>query len=291
MTEARTNLTGAYRFTSLARPIDPAYLTNRALLIVLPLAGLLSAGLASVGAIDGSPVSAALSGVLTAFAAWALTRELAPDFNDAAFVALAIAWFIYIALGAQLVLLLFVALLLVRLVNRSTGLPWRPLDTLGVLGFCTWAAISTQQPLILLVTSLAFALDAVLEEPLRRHCLAAAACLPVFIWMLTGEADLIAGDLTVRDWSLLGVFALGIFLVVKKNPGPVSYCDVAPERLDRVRVNAGLIVGGLLAVQAVLTNGRSAWLETPIWACIIAVLLSFVARGGRSELLLRRDEQ
>lgn len=291
MTEARTNLTGAYRFTSLARPIDPAYLTNRALLIVLPLAGLLSAGLASVGAIDGSPVSAAFSGVLSAFAAWALTRELAPDFNDAAFVALAIAWFINIALGAQLVLLLFVALLLVRVVNRSTGLPWRPLDTLGVLGFCTWAAISTQQPLILLITSLAFALDAVLEEPLRRHYLAAAACLPVFIWMLLGEADLIAGDLTVRDWSLLGVFGLGIVLVVKKNPGPVSYCDVAPERLDRVRVNAGLIVGGLLAAQALLANGRAAWLETPIWACIIAVLLSFVARGGRSELLLRKDEQ
>lgn len=291
MTEARTNLTGAYRFTSLARPIDPAYLTNRALLIVLPLVGLLSAGLASVQDIGVGPLSAALSGVLSAFAAWALTRELAPDFSGAAFVALAFAWIINVALGSRLVLLLFVAMLLIRMVNRSTGLPWRPLDTLGVLGFCGWAAISTQQPLILLIASLAFLLDAVLGEPLRRHYLAAAACLPVFIWMLLGDADLIAGDLTVGDWSLLGAFTLGIVLIVKKHPEPVSYCDIAPERLDRVRVNAGLIVGWLLAVQAVLTNGRSAWLETPIWACIIAVLLSFVARGGRRGLLLRKAEQ
>jgi len=281
VTEARTNLAGAYRLTSLARPIDPAYLTNRALLIVLPLAGLLSAGLASAQYIDGGPLSAAFSGVLAAFAAWALTRELAPDLNGAAFVALAFAWISNVALGSRLVLLLFVALLLVRMVNRSTGLPWRPLDTLGVLGFCAWAAISTQQPLILLIASLAFALDAVLEEPLRRHYLAAAACLPVLIWMLLGDANLVASDLTAGDWSLLGASALGIVLIVKKSPEPVSYCDIAPERLDRLRVNAGLIVGWLLAVQALLTNGRSAWLETPIWACIIAVLLSFVARQAK----------
>jgi len=281
VTEARANLTGIYRFTSIARPIDPAYLTNRALLIVLPVVGLLSAGLAFVHDMGSVPLSAAFSGALVAFAAWALTRELAPDYNGAAFVALAFAWIIDVAFGARLVLLLFVALLLVRMVNRSTGQPWRPIDTLGVLGFCTWAAISTQQPLILLITSLAFALDAVLEDPLRRHYLAAAACLAAFVWMLLGDTDLIAGDLTLRDWSLIGAFALGIVLFVTKNPDPVSYCDIWPERLDRVRVNAGLIVGWLLAVQAILTNGRSAWFETPIWACIIAVLLSFVARQAK----------
>ncbi len=281
MAEARNRLTGVYRFTSIARPIDPAYLTNRALLIILPVAGLLSAGLASVHDTGVGPLSAALSGVLTALVAWALTRELAPDYNGAAFVALAFAWFMNVALGARLVLLLFVALLLARIVNRTTGLPSRPLDTLGIFGFCAWAAISTQQPLILLVMALAFALDATLAEPPRRHYLAAVACLPVFAWMPIGNTDLVADDLTVRDWSMIGAIALGVFLFVKMNPKPVSYCDTSPERLDRVRVNAGLIVGFLLAVQALLTDGRSAWLATPIWACMIAVLLSFVARRAR----------
>ncbi len=281
MAEARTRLTGVYRFTSIARPIDPAYLTNRALLIILPVAGLLSAGLASVHGTGVGPVSAALSGVLTALVAWALTRELAPDYNGAAFVALAFAWFMNVALGARLVLLLFVALLLARMVNRTTGLPSRLLDTLGIFGFCTWAAISTQQPLILVIVSVAFALDAALENPLRRHYVAAVACLPVFAWMPLGGTDLVAGDLTVRDWSMIGAVALGLAVFVKKSPEPVSYCDTSPERLDRVRVNAGLIVGFLLAVQALLTNGRSAWLETPIWACMIAVLLSFVARQAK----------
>ena len=278
MAEARAKLTGIYRFTSIARPIDPAYLTNRALLIVLPVVGLFGAGLAFVQDTGGNLLSAALSAVLVVFAAWALTRELAPDYSGAAFVALAFAWVANIAFGTRLVLLPFVALVLVRVVNRSTGLPLRPLDTLGVLGFCAWAAIDMEQPLILVVATLAFLLDAILEKPLRRHYLPAAVCLLIFFWMLPGDKGLIDSDLSFRDWSLIGASALGIILFVTMNPEPVSYCDISPDRLDPMRVNAGVIVGWLLAVQALLSNGRSAWLETPIWACMMALLLSLVVR-------------
>lgn len=278
MADTRPDLKGLYRFTSLARPIDPAYLTNRALLTVLPILALLSAGLAAVHDMESGPVTAAFNGALVAFAAWALTRELAPDYNSAAFAALAFAWALNLAFGTRAVLLLFVALVLVRVVNRSTGLPWRLLDTVGTLGFCAWAATSMQQPFILLVASLAFFLDAQLKEPLRRHYLAASASLAVFVWMLLGDTQVIAGDLSARDWSLLAASAIAVILFVTMNSEPVSYCDTAPQRLDRVRVSAGFIVGWLMAAQALLTTGSSAWLETPVWACMIALLLSFVAR-------------
>lgn len=281
MAEQTPDLSGIQRFTSMSRPIDPAYLSNRALLIVLPLLALVSAGLASVRDTGGGPLTAAFSGALVGFAAWVLTRELAPDYDASAFVALTLAWVGNVAFGVNLVLLLFVALLLVRIVNRSTGLPSRPFDTLAILGFCIWAAISTQQPLVLLVASAAFALDAALENPLRHHYLAAAACLSAFIWMLLGDTKLIADDLTTWDWAWIAMLAGGIYLVVSRSPAPVSYCDASPDRLDRVRVNAGLVVGFLLAVQALLTNGPSAWLETPIWVCIFAVLLSFVIRHAK----------
>ena len=281
MTEPTPKLSGMYRFTSIARPIDPAYLTNRALLVVLPLLMLLNAGLASPYDIGSGPMSAALNGALVAFAAWALTRELAPDYNAAAFVALVLAWIANVTLGTTQVLLVFVALLLVRLVNRSTGPRWRVLDTLGVLGFCIWAAVNTQQPLILVVAAGAFTLDAALRDPLRRHYIAAAVCIAAFAWMLLSDVRLTAGDLIAWDWGLVGVIAGGIALIVARSPDPVSYCDTSPDRLDRVRVNAGLITGWLLAVQSLITNGRSAWLETPIWVCMVAVLFSFAARMAK----------
>ena len=281
MTEPTPKLSGMYRFTSIARPIDPAYITNRALLIVLPLLMLVNAGLASFHDIGTSPLSAAFSGALVAFAAWALTRELAPDYNGAAFIALVLAWIANVALGTTSVLLVFVALLLVRLVNRSTGPRWRALDTLGVLGFSIWAAVDTQQPLILVIAAGAFILDATLSDPLRRHYFAAAACIAAFIWMLLGDVRLLASDLTAGDWVLVGVFAGGVILTAAASPKPVSYCDTSPDRLDRVRVNAGLITGWLFAVQALVTNGRSAWLETPIWVCLFAVLFAFAARMAK----------
>jgi Ca2+/H+ antiporter len=92
-----------------------------------------------------------------------------------------------------------------------------------------------------------------------------------------------AVDLTARDWVLIGLSAGGLVLFGKKNPGPVSYCDTSPVPLDRMRVNAGLIVVWLLAVQALLTDGRSTWLQTPVWICIFAVLILFVIRLAKGQ--------
>ena len=100
----------------------------------------------------------------------------------------------------------------------------------------------------------------------------------VLAWMLPGDARLIAADLAAWDWVLIAAFASGIILVAATSPEPVSYCDTSPDRLDRARVNAGLVTGWLAAVQALVTDGASAWLETPIWVCMIAVLVSSAER-------------
>ena len=280
---SRNSSAGIHRFTSLARPIDPAYLSNRALLIILPLLAILSAGLASIQFYDSSSLSAAFSGALVGFVAWALTRELATDHNSDAFVALALAWVGSVVFGMDQVLLVFVGLLLVRIVNRSTGLASRPFDTLSVLGLCTWAAHNTQNPMILLVASVAFALDATLRDPLRHHYIAAVVCLAVFVWMLFSGLTSTSGELTARDWALIGISAGGLIVLGKTNPEPVSYCDTAPVPLGRTRVTAGLAVAWLLGVQALLADGGSAWLQTPLWICIFIVLLLSVTRLAKRQ--------
>ena len=83
-----SELGGLYRFTSLYRPIDPAYLTNRALIHLLPVIALISGVDTALTEPDLSPFFPALQTVLVCFVSWALTRELAPDYSSAAFVAL-----------------------------------------------------------------------------------------------------------------------------------------------------------------------------------------------------------
>lgn len=278
MSEPARKPSDVYRYTSIARPVDPRYSTNRALLILLPLLALASAGLGVFIELDRGAVSLALGTLLAGFAAWALTRELAPDDDAAAFVALALSWPAYLFFRTGSVLLPFVALFLVRIVNRSTGVPARMLDTVAILGFCIWAAISLEQNLILLIAAAAFSLNATLREPQHYQFLAAAVCLGVFGWLLADGASLVSGYLTARDWSIVAIVAAAILLVIRENGEPHSVCDAHAQPLDASRVNAGLAIGFLLAVQALVTDGRAAWLETPIWACLIAVPVSMLAR-------------
>ncbi len=270
--------TGVYRFTSIARPIDPSYLTNKALLYILPVVALVNALLAVVTDLGVAPLTSALNGVLVALVAWALTRELAPDFVEAAFVALVIAWLANLAFGTSQVLPVFATIVLLRVVNRSTGLPLTWFDTVSVFGFCSYMAMQAQQPIVVLVLALVFVLDAVLEHPLRRHFLAAVVCLPVFAWMVYANSGFDMAQLTDRDWLMIGFFVLGAGLLVATSEEPISYADTSYTRLHKARVNAGVLVGLLMGLQALVSAGPVAWFETPIWMCLAAVLMSLVGR-------------
>ena len=272
---SRDPLPGIYRFTSIARPVDPAYPTNRALLFILPAIALVNAAVAWLTDIGGSPAGSALSGLLVGFASWALTRELAPDDDAAAFLALSIAWPTALLLGADAVLLVFVALFLVRIVNRSTGLAARPFDTLSVLGLSIWASYSLEQPWLLPVAALAFALDAGFKDGRRVHYLAAVMCLVAIAW--PGFEQLTPRFAPGNDWLWFAAIVAACGLVMIGTRAPVAICDVGPERLQAARVNAGLAIGLLVGAQQLASVGAAAWVSTPLFACLVAVPISTAA--------------
>lgn len=273
--ERRPAPLGIYRFTSIARPVDPAYPTNRALLFVLPALALVSAGIAWLTEIGDSPAGAAFSSLLVAFASWALTRELAPDDDAAAFLALAIAWPAALLLGADSVLLVFVALFLIRIVNRSTGLACRPFDTISVLGLSIFASYSLEQPLLLLVAAVAFGLDAWLRDGHRLHYAAAAVCAGAFAWFAFGRLS--TNLAPAADWLWFAAIAAACGVVMFTTRSPESVCDVYSERLHAARVNAGLGIGLLVGAEQLASIGSSAWVSTPLFACLIAVPISAAA--------------
>jgi len=84
---------GLYRFTSIGRPLDPRYPTNRAVQVLMPIAALVGGGVAWFGGVDAKGIAfAALGGLLVVFGCWALGRELAPDDNPGAFIGMAFAF-------------------------------------------------------------------------------------------------------------------------------------------------------------------------------------------------------
>jgi hypothetical protein len=273
-----------YRITSIGRPLDPAYRTNRAVLLLLPLAGAVASAVAAMrGAGFLEIFIAGLVGVAVALGSWALARELAPDDDPAAFLSMAYAYAAFLALGPPSLLLLFTGLLLVRIVNRSTGLPARIGDSVIVCALTLWTVHATQSPLLGLVGALAFGFDAVLPDRLRRQWFFAGLCLGAGLWRFvlgSGLDDLTLLGLGTSYWlaAVIGVVYLVAYL---RTRSVASVGDVTGTKLSVARVRAGMAIGLLVPVQAFVAG--PAVLSSALWATLAGVGVGSVIRLVRRE--------
>lgn len=256
-----------YQYTSIGRPLDPSFPTNRAVLVLIPIAAVL--GAATDWYRHADPVLALQQGVLlalVAFVSWALARELDPDDNAAAFISLGSGLLVSLVLGSPGVLIAFVTLGLVRIVNRSTGLTARRADSIVLMILSIVVIYVTGSPLFGAVAALAFILDGSLKDPLRQQWVFGLICLGATIVYMV-DHDISPGQARVPDtlfeWlSLLFllIFALNILLTRKVH----SKGDVNHRRLDAKRVRGGMAVGLFAAFQGIN--------DLPEVAVIVAVI-------------------
>ena len=273
------------RWTSIGRPVDPAWPTNRAILIVALASGA-GAALAQALVAGGSLSASLVKGAVVAgavFLAWALARELDPDHDLAAFVAavavLPVAWISGPPSFGSLILLL----LSLRIVNRTVGPPARPLDTIAILGLAGWVAWSGDW-IGCFVLFLALLLDGSVGVAHRTHLAAAGAALA-----LTGVAAGRSGfppEVTGGSWITL--FALLLLLpflrVIRRSIEPRTLSDVGAKPLDGRRVRLAQALGLLAVVLAVALQGKQGLMDmSPAWAALAGCGLYAIATGtGRS---------
>lgn len=245
---------GIYRFSSIGRPLQPEYPSNRAVLLLLPVAAVIGAAMAwydGAGATDMLRAGALTA--LTAFGAWALARELDPDHNGAAFIAMAFGLLAAVFVDEPGILVLFVTLGLVRMVNRSTGLAARMSDSVILLLLTTVVIYTTNSPLFGLAAGFAFMLDGNLREPLRSQWIFGLISMGATVVYLVDHgmgADLLAAPKSLYGWLallFLLIFALNALLLKSVQ----STGDCSDEPLGPGRVRAGMAVGLLAALQGI----------------------------------------
>jgi hypothetical protein len=271
-----------YQYTSIGRPLDPAWPTNKAVLVLLPIAAVLGAALA--WAEDGTlseVLLRALNVALVLFVAWALARELDPDDQSVAFISLAAGVLVAVVIDSPGVLAAFATLGLIRIVNRSTGLAARKTDSVALVLLSIAVIYWTRSPLFGGVAALAFLLDGSLKDPLRHQWAFALLCVgATVVYMVDHDIGLghPAAPDSLFEWlSVLFLLMFALDVVLTRTIR--SRGDVNNRALDLSRVRGGMVVGLLAALQGI---GRPEGVAV-IVAAIAGICIGMAFRKGFRE--------
>ncbi|MBO6798156.1 hypothetical protein [Maricaulis sp.] len=270
-----------YRVSSISRPLDARYGSNRAVLMLLPLILIATAGWRmSTGESLMAAGFTGLGAMFAAFLIWALGRELDPDRNPGAFIAMAaVVPLVWLGNDLSLWTLAFV-LMAVRVVNRTVGNPVKLGDMAVVLILAGLAVFRDGYSEMGYVAGLALALDAFLDRKRTLNLVGAMIAVAFSMWNLIElEGDLRALLLSAVEgmpqmmlYAALGILALGVvhaLLLGRIN----SVGDATEEPLSGLRVRGGILIAALAGL-AVLTEGEAGLMAgLGLYAAIAGVVL------------------
>jgi hypothetical protein len=261
--------------TATVRPIDPSYPTNRAiaaLTMAVIVGGIVLQLILGAELTQGA--SWGISAGLAVFLAWALGRELDPDHDLSAFVAAGLALVGLLLFDLPNLMALFWILLLLRMVNRTTGLPARILDSLLILGFGSW--LTWQRSWIYgLMTGLAFFLDSRLSPPHRRHLFFAGIALLAMVILYSVSGGM-PGEGKPSLLAILAVSGMSVLFVpvIVASHQLSTVGDATGEPLNPRRVQAVQVIALLTGLQIVLWDGDPGVVQLmPVWATVLGVAL------------------
>lgn len=272
------------RFTSIGRPLDFSFPGN---LIITIFSGAVFVGGTVFGLVTGSTLGKALlyglGSAASVFIAWAVTRELDPDYGFTGLVAALFAVVGIYFFGMPNFFLLFWFLLSTRIVNRTAGPKPTVIDSIIILLLSLYCVYSLHWVIGYFAAAF-FAADAVFEPKNRRSFIfsgiSAAAGTAGVIIRINGSSN--SGVIQLPYLITLGVISVLFALVIFTSGKINSQSDIGGEPLHPLRVQAAQFLG--LAFVVVIT-----WIVHPVALSIASPLWAALAAAGisRPVILIR----
>lgn len=267
-----------YSYSSLARPLDPKFRTNLAVIILAPLGGIAVAiylYLTNIMGI-GDTVLLAIEAMFVAFLAWALGRELDPDINQSAFVAMALA-LVAVALGYNTSILNIAAVLFaVRIVNRTVGNPLKLIDLIMMGLFAAGLAVLGAPWWTCFLIAAALTIDTVFDQTQGNNLMAAGVAFiaGLYAMAMNGAPHPENAVLIERGWLVAATVVGGLFLLmIFTTPEPQSCCDVRlDEKLQKRRIQAGMALALVGAIACLFGGPPQMFATLPVWAALAGVV-------------------
>ncbi len=263
--------------TGIGRPIDPSYPSNRFVLVATLVAGgigsiweVVAAGSFGLGAFFGAGIRAGG----TVFIAWAIAREIDPDRQTAAVVAVPIALLALLA-GPPWLATIAAVMLAGRVAIRTTGVPPTRIDLLVLVGLAAYLGSAPWGIIGALCIGVALFADTLLPRPahnLNRAAAIAAVLACVAVTMLIGEWPSWEQP-SFGQWTLLGLGVLAAALLPVEEPR--SRTDIRDDPLHHGRLRAARLLALITGVAyAGFAGGPGIAGLAAVWAAFIGAALA-----------------
>jgi len=267
--------------TTVGRPIDLRYPTNRAIAVgsLLVMFGAVILQRAAGGTWTESTLWGTQAG-LSVFLAWALCRELDPDHNGSAFLAAGLCLGGLVLWGLPRLMVVFWLIVVLRVVNRTMGVPAGVLDSLGMLGLGIWLSLQGNWGYGI-ITSFAFFLDSRLPDRAPGQLIFALLGIAV-----TVAATIVGGDLLWDGGPHLGgtLIALTVSIlflpVIRDARSLKAVGDQTGKRLEPHRVQAAQLIALIIGVKTAFLGGIPALgALIPVWAAVLGASVHWLCRA------------
>lgn len=276
-----------HKYSALARPVEPQYPTNLAVIILLPLVAIgLFAWLVFDGSGMGEAGKAGLFGALAAFLAWALGREMDPDHNATAFIAMALT-VVLAGLGYGFDLLTLGALMFaVRLVNRTVGPQARIGDIITLVLLNLGAVFVEGAWWMPFLSVIALAVDEFFERSnlTQRLAIPALLVMGLLAFFVGDGVDFSVMETLVRGWVVtvvvIALLAAGTIFNTEEILAPM---DVLGSPCNCRRVQAGMALILLAAICSLLGGQESLAANLAILAVLAASLVGRNIELGKGD--------
>ncbi len=268
------------RLSAIGRTIDPSYPTNRliaAITILYTIGGVIFLWVSGAAVFEGAYRGAAAG--LAVFLAWALGRELDPDHDAAAFVGAGLAAGTVPFLNPPALSALLWLLVLMRIVNRTTGLPATLMDSFFLIGLSVWMIIRGNW-IAGVMTAAALVCDGVLPPKRQRQWRLAVIPLLGAVWVLIREPVLFRiSHNPILPIGFVFLTALSFIPVVIGARSLRSRGDLTGEILQPSRVIAAQILALSSVIPAAVFFGfPGIEMFMPFWAAVLGSALFVLIR-------------
>jgi hypothetical protein len=265
-----SRLPAIYRVSSLGRELSIKTSSHKVVLLLMALAGAAATAHMFASTLPmGRRVRYALTAVGTVFFGWAYVRELAPDDEAAAFIAVALGGAAWLVFGPSDLLPVAGALLFSRMVGRTVGPPAKLSDTVMAIAIVAGVTAGGGYIAIGMMALLGFALDATMKPAHRLHLVGAAVSLASVLYVARLGGVIHGGALSL---TAIAAAAVPFTIVIALQPELVSKTDVGEGELDKRRVQAGMSVC-LFATIAASVFATTIAEVTLLWAALGGVVI------------------